>query len=1121
MKNFTTGRLFVVKQRLLFSLLWLLILTGQVFATLPDKQFQNVKISVKAERKTLKQILQLIESKSGVAFIYSDRLVNPYTNINISVSNEPITSVLDGLLKGTQLTYKAQEKRIILTEKQTINLIDKTAVQGENLARQVSGEVVDEKGDGLPGVSIRLKKSNRGTTTDVQGKFQISIEDDTDILVFSYIGYATQEVRIGNRNVLNVSLTPDQSLLNEVIVTGYTQTKRSAQTGAISTIDSKDLSQASYSSVMEKLQGQVPGLQISSNSGVPGASVLVRLRGATSIKAGNDPLYVVDGVFINNENLQGLSRGMGGQTPNPLSDLNPDDIETVSVLKDANATAIYGSRGANGVILITTKRGSRNSKTKVNLNAEHGFAKATNLWELVSGPEHAALVNLVHLNDGRSFATRPFRPTNEVIAGFPAFGNPEDQGTYDRVSDIFRVAALRKYTLSVSGGDAKTNFYLGGEYQKQESTLKTQDFARYSFRFNIDHSIRENIKIGTSNTLSSVPRRLVRVGDGPAGLFQASLHTPSFYPFYNEDGTYAKPTVFDSHLSILENSDTHSNSLRSVNNVYSIWNILPNLSFKSSWSNDYNNYHEKAYYNTNLVYGQPAGEANDVTTIKQTLIAEQLLSYNFSTPKSEFAIFVGNTVQTTKTERAILTGTGFPSNQFKRIASAAVQTASSTGSEYGLLSYFTGANYSYDNRYSIDANLRADASSRFGADNRWGFFPSVGLGWNISKESFFPENKIVDDLRFKASIGLTGNQDIDDFASRGLWAGGTNYGDQPGIAPSQLANPDLKWETTRQYNFGLTGTLINKRLNFEFNYYDKFTYDLLLDQPVAPNTGFSSVVRNVGEISNRGVELLLNSIHVSNKDLTWKSTLSISKNVNKVKKLLTPITASYNMFRVEEGYPLYSVFAYNELGVNPETGNAIFEDVNKDGRITVDDQKIVGNVWPDFEGAFRNTVSYKGFDLNLNFYYKYGNSLYDYTAYFLETAGTRGVTRSIQKSSLDYWEKPGDVGVLPRPTNIANADGSLNYFRTGNSRYLKDASYIRLRDVTISYTLPRSATSFLHISNTRLYVTGSNLWTLTKYPGPDPEVNVAADSRNGLVQGLDFGTPPQPVSVVFGINLSF
>ena len=415
---------------------------------------------------------------------------------------------------------------------------------------KITGKVFSsETKEPIPGVNIVIKGTNTGNISDAEGNFSI-LAPGNGTLVFSSIGFVSLEIFIDGKTSLEVALETDVQTLQELVIVGYTQTKREAQASAITTITSENFANTSYSSILEKLQGQVPGLQISNNSGVPGTSILVRLRGATSIKAGNDPLYVVDGVFINNENLQGIS--MGGQTPNPLADLNPADIETVSVLKDANATALYGSRGANGVIIITTKRGARNSGTHVNFNAEYGVSKATNLWELVSGQEHTELVNLVHLNDGKSFQTRPFRSKSEVIAGWPTFGLPEEQQTYDRIDDVFRTASLQKYTLSISGGQGKTNFYIGTEYQKQESTLKLQDFERYSFRFNLDHSLSDRVKIGTSNALSFVPRRLVRVGDGPAGLFQAALHTPTFYPFYNEDGSYAKPTVFDSHLAILE-----------------------------------------------------------------------------------------------------------------------------------------------------------------------------------------------------------------------------------------------------------------------------------------------------------------------------------------------------------------------------------------------------------------------------------------------------------------------------------------------------------------------------------------------------------------------------------------
>jgi TonB-linked outer membrane protein, SusC/RagA family len=985
---------------------------------------------------------------------------------------------------------------------------------------EIKGKILEESSNvSVIGATIKVKGQKDGTVSDVNGDFHLKIKTLPATLVISNVGSKNQEIDVYEATEpLTVYLAEDQNKLNEVVVVGYQQTKKNALASATTTVSAGDLAKANYTTISEKLQGQVPGLLVSNSSGVPGTQVLVRLRGATSINAGNDPLYVVDGVFINSESLQ--SHGLGGQVSNPLSDLSTDDIESVSVLKDANATAMYGSRGANGVILITTKRGARNGKTKVQFQAEYGVAKTGDLWTLTTGPEHAQIVNDCWINDGKTYATRPFRPTTEVITGYAAYGNPEDQKTYNRLDDVFRTAQLQKYNLSVSGGDAKTNFYLGGEYQKQQATLKLENFERYSFQINLDHSISKQVKVGTSNSLSKVNRQVVQVGDGPAGFFQAALHTPTFYPIYNADGTYNKPVAFDNPEAILDNSDDHSYSLRSVNNVYLKWDILKGLSFKSSWSNDYNNYHEKTYWNTFLINGQPNGQATDITTSKQTLIEEQVLNYNLSLAKeSDLSFFLGNSAQTTNIERESLTGTVFPSNQFKRITSAAVQTASSTGTSSALISYFAGGNFSYHNRYSIDANIRYDGSSRIGKNKQWGYFPSVGAAWNISNESFIPKTQVVTNLKLKASLGYSGNQNISDFASLGLWSGGSNYDGVAGISPSQLGNPNLKWETTRQWNVGLTGDLLKERLSFDINYYDKYTSDLLLDDPVPAKTGYSSVTKNIGEISNRGIEVALNSVNIKNKRFEWKTNFSISHNANNVEKLNTPITSSYQTYQVQQGFPLYSMWVYHYLGVNPQTGDAIYEDLNNDGKITVADKKIVGNAWPKFEGSIKNTFSYKGFDLDINVYFKSGNKIYNYTSSFLESGGTRGVTRSILESSMNYWKKPGDTNVLPRPKSTVNADGGFNYDQQ-SSRYVEDGSYLRLRDITFGYSFSKRALAPLHISATRLYVTATNLYTLTKYSGPDPEVNVGAGDSRALVQGMDFGTPPQPISVSFGVNIT-
>ncbi len=352
-----------------------------------------------------------------------------------------------------------------------------------------------------------------------------------------------------------------------------------------------------------------------------------------------------------------------------------------------------------------------------------------------------------------------------------------------------------------------------------------------------------------------------------------------------------------------------------------------------------------------------------------------------------------------------------------------------------------------------------------------------------------------------------------------LWKGGSNYDGLAGVSPSQLSNKDLKWETTRQWNVGLTGDLLSKRLNFELNYYDKYTYNLLLDDPVPSKTGYSSVTKNIGEISNRGVELALNSVNIKAEKFEWTTNFAISHNKNEVLKLNTPITSSYQTYQVQQGFPLYSMWVYNYLGVNPQTGDAIYEDLNKDGKITVADKKIVGNAWPKFEGTLKNTFTYNGFDFSFNFFFKSGNKVYNYTSSFLESGGTRGVTRSILKSSMNYWKKAGDTNVLPRPKSTANADGSFNYDQQ-SSRFVEDGSYLRLKDLTLGYTFQKKTLTAIHLSAARVYASASNLFTISNYSGPDPEVNVGAGDSRALVQGMDFGTPPQPVTFSLGVNIT-
>nr|WP_320037780.1 TonB-dependent receptor [uncultured Bacteroides sp.] len=980
----------------------------------------------------------------------------------------------------------------------------------------LKGTILDERSKkSVFGASVKLKGQLGETFTDVDGAFQLKVKALPATLSVKSIGYKPQEFDIYEAEPITIYLNEDLNELDNVVVTGYVQTKRNAKTSAISEIKADQLKNIAGTGLNEQIQGQTPGLLVSTTSGTPGSSVFVRLRGTTSINAGNDPLYVIDGVPISSKTLQTIS--IGGQTTNPLSDINPADIESVEVLKDANATAVYGARGANGVILITTKRGKNNSKTKISLDAEYGFSKAAKLWDLATGPDHAQILNEAWVNDGKSYATRPYRPKEEG-----GLGNPEDQKTYDRQSLVFRTANVQTYNISANGGDAKTSFFIGGGFTSQEAIVKTQDFSRYNFRVNLDHKINNKLSIGTSNSLDYSIRSLSRTANSPKGILQASVHTATLLPIYNEDGSYAKYGIFDNIVALINNNDHHAYGLHSINNVYAKWNIKENLSFKSSVSADLNNYHEKRYFNTQLSDGQPNGAATDATSIEQTWVAEQLLNYFTTIHNSHFiSLFLGNTVQKRNYQQESINASSFPSDQFKTISSAAITSATTSSSSSGLVSFFGGANYSFNNKYSVDANLRADASSRFGKSNRWAYFPSVGASWRVSQENFIKNLNLFNELKLKASLGWTGNQDIDDFASLGLWSGGANYGNSAGISSSQLSNPDLKWETTRQWNVGLESSFLAGRLSFELNYYDKYTSDLLLNVPIAGKTGFSSTIQNVGAMSNKGVEFEINSTNIDTRDFKWTSSFQISHNENLVEKL--PISFSQysrDWVRLQQGSPMYSFWLYKQLYVDPKTGNAVYEDVNEDGKITTADRQIVGDAWPTFTGGLRNTLTYKGFDLSVFLYFSVGNDVFNMNRFFQEHGGVRGTNWGLLKSQMKRWQKEGDITDIPRASTVVNSDGSYNNdFQS--SRFLEDGSFLRLRNLTIGYTLSPKALVKAGLSKIRLYASATNLFTITKYSGADPEGNTAADQTNGTVQGLDFAIPPQPRQFVFGVNLTF
>ncbi|MCD0488687.1 TonB-dependent receptor [Pedobacter sp. MC2016-14] len=1003
----------------------------------------------------------------------------------------------------------------------------------------LKGRVIDEDTkQGIPGVSIHISGTTHTVQTNGNGEFDfVTGQKFPYILEIRSVGYEKKQYTANGSPVV-ITLKEISSQLNDVVVVGYgTQTRKSV-VGSVSKISAIETKQVPVASFDAQLQGRAAGVQVSTYSGSPGEGVKVQVRGTASINASNEPLYVIDGVFVNNNSLSTLD--LGGKKTSPLADINPADIESIEVLKDASAIAIYGSRGANGVILVATKRGSYNSgKPKYNLEVSQGWQKADpdRLWKLTTGPEHALLVNEQWINSGidrpslnQTYANRPFRPVSEVINGVAGRGNPEDQQTYDRLSRVFRTAKVQNYDFSVQGGSEKIRYNIGAGYTDQEGILKPADFQRASFKLNLDVKLSDKVTFGSSNGAYRTFRQQVRGGAGQqAGHLLAALHHPTYLPLYNADGTAARGSIYE-NIDNLTNTDItniSTTSVRYIGNQFVEVDVITGLKFKTSVGLDYNKYNEREFFSDKTIIGgapNPLGYRKDVLTTSTIFLNEQTLSYNKALDERQnITVLLGNSIQTTDLEFAQLVGQGFPNNSFQQISAASVRTADQRRSKSTLASFFGRLNYNLDSKYYLEAVLRADGSSKFGANNRWGYFPGIGASWRIKQESFLKDVESISEFKLRLSAGSAGNQNgINDYAALGLWSGSAAYpddltsGPKPGVAPAQLKNPDLKWEKTTTYNVGVDLGLFKDRLYINLDAYYKYTTDALLYLPVPQSTGYSSTLANAGEVSNKGLEFSLTGTIIKAKGFEWTTNFNIARNVNKAEKLVSPITFEAREYRrTEEGAALGSFWLYKQLYVDPQTGDAVFEraDGSASTTVTTADRQLMGNIIPDFFGGFSNNFSYKGFDANLFFSYQYGNKVFNFNKYILEGGGTRDASRSILASQLDRWTQVGQITNTPRVTSVGN-----NYNIEQNSRYLEDGSFIRLKSVTIGYTLPTAISSKVGLNRVRFYALGTNLWITTKYSGADPE---SSGSSGQNLDGLDTATPPQPRGIQFGANITF
>lgn len=952
--------------------------------------------------------------------------------------------------------------------------------------QSVSGRVTTESGESLPGVNVVLKGTGNGTITDSDGRYQLNATQGT--LVFSFIGYRPLEVAIDNRSVVDAIMIEDVTTLEQVVVVGYGTQQKKDITGAVGVVGEEAFESRPNTQFGTLIQGKTAGVQVISPSGKPSAGFSMRIRGTSSISASSEPLYVVDGI--------------------PSADtrtINPSDIESITVLKDASSAAIYGAQGANGVVLITTKRG-KTGAPRVELTAYTGFSSPWKKLKVLNSEQYRDLMT--------------------------EFGQTTDWSQYtantDWQNEIFQNGRSQNYQLAISGKNERTSYYVSGGWMQQIGAVRSSEMDRYNFRVSLDQQMNDWLKVGTN--LSVTKYHDVDVADNTTvnsgGVILGMLSTPPNIGIYRPDGTFTSNPFQDweNPVAATDGSDRDYNNTRLLGNVYTEISFLKDFTFRSNLGLDY----QAGMYDYFLdpfrtSYGRARlGIGINNTDLRNYYIIDNTLTYNRATETSSFSALVGTVVQKTRWENNNIEKNGFSSDGIPTTnAGSIIVSAANSKSEKSNASFISRVTYDYNDRYLLTANFRVDGSSSFGPNNRWGYFPSVSVGWRISEEDFFGGIGLVDDLKLRAGWGLVGN-DIGTYAFLGRVGTGANYPIggviQPGTYPASIQNNDLKWETTEQTNIGIDLAVMNSRIEFSADAYIKNTSDLLLNVPLPRSTGFDTGVQNVGKLQNKGIELQLTSHNVANEDFSWDTDLNISFNRNKVVDILGQqvigggVAGRGDVSYSVEGKPLGLFYGYIAGGVDPATGDIYY--IDRNGESTFDpateDRTFIGNPNPDFIYGMTNTLAYKNFSLSIFLQGSQGNDVFNATR--IETEGMTDAKNQSQVV-VNRWRAPGDITDIPRAVA-----GSTNNSRI-STRFVEDGSYLRAKAVTLGYALPSALISKIKLNQAKFYVTGENLFTITGYKGYDPEVN--AFGGNNTVMGVDFGTYPQTRSLIFGVNVTF
>ncbi|MFC6099648.1 TonB-dependent receptor [Olivibacter domesticus] len=1094
------------------------------------------KVSLDQKNATVTQLLTTIEKQTGYTFFYRKNDVEQMKPISVSLQNVTVEDALNYIFKDQPCSYQVQNKLIVLKKRV---LTPVTEAPSTHQDRLVGGTITDSLGSPIPGVSVLIKGTSKGTSSNAEGNYQLQAEKG-QVLVFRNIGYQEKEVTIGEGAKLDVVLASASEGLEEVVVIGYGSQQRRDVTGSVAPISMENVRGQAISSPDQALTGQVSGVNVSTSNGTPGGGPRIQVRGIGAIGAGSEPLYVIDGFPIPSSS---------GQQSNPMSAINPQDIASMTVLKDASATAIYGSRGANGVIIITTKRGA-SGKPVIQFSGSTGLQEVpqTGRPDLMNGQEFAqwrkeAIMDKIRFEEGRE-------PTLEDVPELYRDPSLIGEGT-NWFDEVTRVAPMTDLNLSISGGTEKIKTYVSAGYFNQEGVMLNTGFDRFSIRTNVDANLSDRFKVGINLSPSLTFTRGGVNGQGRDEGFDIASPIP---PVYNEDGSYnayiQSPGSFGvpNPVMFLNETTNKASRIKLLMNTYAEYSILDNLKFKTTFNVDYEDGNSE-YFRPSILGNQnaappsvPSGQY--IQSKYLNWLNENTLNYDFNTDNGHsLTALIGFTVQSQKNQSADFTGNQFPDDDIKTLNGAARITGGTDKSDWALISYLARANYSYLDKYLVTATVRTDGSSRFGVNNRWGTFPSLALGWRASQETFLKDVKWLNDLKFRASYGFTGNFNIGNYSYMSN-IGTNDYVFNGTLASGRvmntLGNPSLGWEKMREFNAGVDFVGFNNRLTFSIDYYHRNTQDLLLNVEIPESSGFSTVTENRGDVLNKGLEFALNSVNIAKDDFNWSTSFNISFNRNKVLALgrsddpiYSGVSSEGNPTNITKiGSPVGLLFGYVAEGIYQNEadlaqypsfpgaipGNMRFRDVNGDGQITpVEDFDVIGNPYPDFTWGITNSLRFKNWDFRVLVVGSVGAEMLRATNFY--TGNIDGVF-NVRKEIADRWRSPEQPGNGKVPTTNGTGRGRVMY-RDTHSYSVEKTDYAWIRNITLGYTLPNGLGKNKFIQQVRLYGTVQNAFLFTGYSGNPEGTNYNREDTGALVPGIDYSNYPVPRIFTLGANLTF